>query len=109
MLQNVLGGVGAGVVVATCLWLANVPLEAAWRWPVGIAVIVAGTSTAWRAYLDEWRAERNWRKREQEHHDEMLLLILDLDDVEEQRDDLLADNAALRSENRPATSARTQA
>ena len=95
--QNVLGGLGAGVVVATCLWLAHVPLETAWRWPAGIAIIVAGGSTLWRAYLDEFRAGRRWNEREALHREEMLAVCADLDEIEDERDRLLADAAALRS------------
>ena len=62
--QNTLGGVGAGVAVAALQWLTGVPLETHWRWPVAIAALVAGASTAWRAYLDEYRSERRWRARE---------------------------------------------
>jgi hypothetical protein len=99
LIQNVAGGVGAGVVVATCLWLANVPLSEAWRWPVGVAIITAGAATAWRAWIDEYRAGRNWQRREDEHAEEMRALILDLDDVEAEVEHLAADNAALRSRN----------
>jgi regulator of replication initiation timing len=99
LIQNAAGGLGAGVVVATLMWLANVPLSEAWRWPVGVAIITAGAATAWRAWIDEYRAGRNWQRREDQHAEEMRALILDLDDVEAEVEALAADNAALRSRN----------
>jgi hypothetical protein len=74
-------------------------METAWRWPAGITIIVAGGSTLWRAYLDEFRAGRRWNEREREHAEEMALITLDFDELEEDHGALLAENAALRSRN----------
>ena len=86
IVQNVLGGMGAGVALAAALWLMGVDLSLAWRWPVGIATLVAGASTAWRAYLDEFRADRRWHKREVEHSTEMSVLVELCDRLEVERD-----------------------
>ncbi len=87
IVQNVLGGVGAGLALATALWLAGADLGLAWRWPVGVAGLVAGASTTWRAYLDEWRADRRWHRRELEHRGEMEILTELCDGLEAERDD----------------------
>jgi len=84
--QNVLGGIGAGVALASVLWLMGADLALAWRWPFGVAAIVAGGSTAWRAYLDEFRADRRWHKREMEHRAEMEMLTELCDAFEAERD-----------------------
>ena len=106
IVQNVLGGIGAGVALATLLWLAGADLSIAWKWPVGVAGVVAGASTAWRAYLDEFRADRRWNRREREHHNEMEILTELCDGLEAERDALrnerdafARENARLESEN----------
>lgn len=108
--QNIMGGVGAGVAVAGVLWLAGADLAAYWRWPLGVAVVVAGAATAWRAYLDEWRADRRWHKREHEHAEECALLADTCDELEEQLNaereqhalQLQAATDAMRAEQRRA-------
>lgn len=97
VLQNVLGGVGAGVVVGASMWLLHVPLEAAWRWPVGVAVITAGVATAWRAWIDEYRAGRNWARREAEHAEEMRIIIALSDRMESERNAYAQEAAALHN------------
>lgn len=82
LVQNVCGGAGAGVAVAALQWLAGVPLDAHWRWPVGVGVLVAGASTAVRAYIDEYRSERRWRAREAQHALEMQAMIDDAEAAE---------------------------
>jgi hypothetical protein len=98
IVQNVLGGMGAGVALAAALWLMGVDLSLAWRWPVGIATLVAGASTAWRAYLDEFRADRRWHKRENEHATEMSVLVELCDRLEVERDDARNKYNTLRAE-----------
>lgn len=98
IVQNVLGGIGAGVALAAALWLMGADLALAWRWPVGIAALVAGASTAWRAYLDEFRAERRWRKREAEHRGEMVVLANLTDRLEQECKTLRADRDKLRTD-----------
>jgi len=98
IVQNVLGGVGAGLALATALWLAGADLSLAWRWPVGVAGLVAGASTTWRAYLDEWRADRRWHRRENEHATEMTVLVELCDRLEEERDALRNERDALRAD-----------
>ena len=87
IVQNVLGGMGAGVALAAALWLMGADLALAWRWPFGVAALVAGASTAWRAYLDEFRADRRWHRRELEHRTEMEILTELCDGLESERDD----------------------
>ncbi len=106
IVQNVLGGMGAGVALAAALWLMGADLALAWRWPFGVAALVAGASTAWRAYLDEFRADRRWHKRELEHRAEMEVLTELCDAFEAERNDLRNErdayaraNARLESEN----------
>ena len=98
IVQNVLGGVGAGLALATALWLAGADLGLAWRWPVGVAGLVAGASTTWRAYLDEWRADRRWHRRELEHRAEMEVLTELCDAFEAERDDARSKYNTLRAE-----------
>jgi hypothetical protein len=97
--QNIGGGIGAGMALAAVLWLADIDLQAAWRWPVGIAAIVAGASTMVRAYLDEYRSERRWNKREREHSNEMAVLVELCDRLEAERDALRSERDALAREN----------
>lgn len=96
--QNTLGGIGAGVAVAALQWLTGVPL-AHWRWPVAIAALVAGASTAWRAYLDEYRSARRWRAREQEHAAEIAAYDDDLQEAEDNYASIVAALAAAEVDN----------
>ncbi len=98
IVQNVLGGMGAGVALAAALWLMGADLALAWRWPFGVAALVAGASTAWRAYLDEFRADRRWHKRELEHRAEMEVLTELCDAFEAERDDARSKYNTLRAE-----------
>ena len=81
--QNIGGGLGAGVAVAALQWLAHIPLESHWRWPLGVAVFVAGASTAVRAYLDEYRSSRDWWQLKAQHAAEMGAVCTDLEEAEE--------------------------
>jgi hypothetical protein len=96
--QNIGGGIGAGMALAAALWLLGADLAAAWRWPVGIAAIVAGASTMVRAYLDEYRSERRWNKREREHAAEMTVLVELCDRLEAERDDARNQYNTLRAD-----------
>ena len=98
-IQNLGGGIGAGVAIGAALWLIGADLQAHWRWPVGIAALVAGASTMVRAYLDEYRSERRWRKRENEHRAEMAVLVEFADGLEQERDALRNERDALNREN----------
>ena len=86
-IQNLGGGIGAGVALAAALWLMGADLQTWWRWPVGLTALVAGASTTVRAYLDEYRSERRWRRRENEHRIEMETIVALSDRLEEERDD----------------------
>lgn len=88
--QNTLGGIGAGVAVAALQWLAGVPLATHWRWPIAIAALIAGASTAWRAYLDEYRSERRWRRREAQHAAEIRAYEDDLAEAEDNYTSIVA-------------------
>lgn len=98
-IQNVGAGVGAATIVALLAWGFGADLTQAWRGPAIVGGVVFGLGMVVRAFVDEFRAERRWRKREHEHATEMIALCDDLDDVETECDALHADNAALRSEN----------
>jgi len=101
IVQNVLGGMGAGVALAAALWLMGADLALAWRWPFGVAALVAGASTAWRAYLDEFRADRRWHKRELEHRAEMEVLTELCDAFEAERNEARSDaQIAIAESNR---------
>ena len=97
--QNILGGIGAGVAVAALQWLAGAPLTQHWRWPVAIAALVAGASTAWRAYLDEYRANRRWQQREQEHAAAMRAYEDDLAEAEDNYTSIVAAYTAAQVDN----------
>lgn len=106
LLQNAFGGLGAGVALAGILWLLHVPLDAYWRWPVGVAVILAGASTALRAYLDEarsWRSLRSWRASWEAIIDYLAQDVTDLEldvvDLTDERNALRAEVARLEREN----------
>ncbi len=97
--QNVLGGLGAGVCLATLLWLLGVDVVAAWKWPAGVAIITTGAATAWRAWIDEYRAGRNWTLRELDHAEEMRIMVALADRLEAERNTATIELNALRSRN----------
>jgi len=98
-LQNVGAGVGVAAAVALIAWGVGVDLAAQWRWPLIVGGCVFGAGQLVRAFVDEFRAERRWRKREREHYAEVLALILDIEDMEAERDSLRSRYETARAEN----------
>lgn len=96
--QNVAGGLLLGNAVAALLWLAGADLTQVWRWPVGIGWFIAGAAGV-RAFIDEFRADRRWRKREREHRAEMSLIVYKCDRLEAERNAAKADAQIARSES----------
>lgn len=103
--QNVAGGLLLGNAVAALMWTVGVDMTQAWRWPVGIGWFIAGAAGV-RAFMDEFRADRRWHKRELEHRAEMEVLTELCDAFEAERNDLRNErdayaraNARLESEN----------
>lgn len=98
-LQNIGAGVGTAIAAALLAWGVGIDLNAQWRWPIIIGGCVFGAGQLVRAFVDEFRAERRWRKREREHYAEVTALILDIEDMEFERDDLRYRYNAARAEN----------
>lgn len=96
--QNIAGGLLLGNAVAALMWLVGADLTQAWRYPVGIGWLIAGLAGV-RAFMDEFRADRRWRKRENEHRNEMMVLVDLCDRLEEERDALRDERDAMRRRN----------
>jgi len=97
-LQNVGAGVGAACIVALIAWGMGIDLTAHWRWPLIIGGVVFGLGQVVRAFVDEFRAERRWYKREAEHRIEMEILTAQADAFEEVCKDAIAELQIARSE-----------
>lgn len=98
-LQNAGAGVGAAAAVALLAWGISIDLAEYWRWPLIVGGCVFGIGQVVRAFVDEFRAERRWRRRENEHRIEMSVLVDLCDRLEAERDALRDDFDALRRRN----------
>ena len=85
-LQNLGAGVGAAAMTALVAWGVGIDLAGQWRWPIILGGTVFGLGQVVRAFVDEFRAERRWRRRENEHRIEMSVLVDLCDRLEEERD-----------------------
>jgi len=97
-LQNIGAGVGAASIFALLAWGVGADLTQAWRWPLVTGGVVFGLGQVLRAFVDEFRAERRWRKRETEHAIEMAIIVDELEIVEEECNSLRTHNDALSAE-----------
>ena len=98
--QNVAGGLLLGNAVAALMWTVGVDMTQAWRWPVGIGWFIAGAAGV-RAFMDEFRADRRWHKRELEHRAEMEVLTELCDAFEAERNEARSDaQIAIAESNR---------
>ena len=97
-LQNLGAGVGAAAMTALVAWGVGIDLAGQWRWPIILGGTVFGLGQVVRAFVDEFRAERRWRRRENEHRIEMSVLVDLCDRLEEERDDARNKYNALRAE-----------
>ena len=85
-LQNFGAGVGAATITILLAWGIGADLAMHWRWPLILGGCVFGAGQVVRAFVDEFRAERRWRRRENEHRIEMSVLVDLCDRLEEERD-----------------------
>lgn len=82
IVQNICGGVGMGGAVATVMWMLGVPIAVYWRWPVGVGALTACAAIVYRAYVDEYVAR--WHRRNLQA--QVDALVLDIADIERERD-----------------------
>ena len=97
-LQNIGAGVGTATITILLAWGIGADLAMHWRWPLILGGCVFGAGQVVRAFVDEFRAERRWRRRENEHRIEMSVLVDLCDRLEEERDDARNKFNALRAE-----------
>ena len=97
-LQNLGAGVGAAAMTALVAWGVGIDLAGQWRWPIILGGTVFGLGQVVRAFVDEFRAERRWRRRENEHRIEMETIVALSDRLEEERDDARTKYNTLRAE-----------
>ena len=97
-LQNIGAGVGTATITILLAWGIGADLAMHWRWPLILGGCVFGLGQVVRAFVDEFRAERRWRRRENEHRIEMSVLVDLCDRLEEERDDARNKYNTLRAE-----------
>ena len=97
-LQNIGAGVGTATITVLLAWGIGADLAMHWRWPLILGGCVFGAGQVVRAFVDEFRAERRWRRRENEHRIEMETIVALSDRLEEERDALRNERDALRAD-----------